>query len=1479
MGFFDKLKNALESGNKSHDKRESQKNEAISDNPRGDSLSDNKNRNSLPDNQNRNSSDNNNVRNFKYLDDLIHSGQKDIVLDCDIVLADSEIESYKRGIDIGGSNITLDGNGHVVDGRNKAEIFKVSSKNLAIKNLRIENGYSELDSIIDVFSKGELHLSNCSFFKNSNESHRIFGDNLVCIGSIIRNMGELTIHHCHIRNNSSRGQGGTIKNTGTLNISDSIFEYNLSLEDGGAIFNEGLLKLSDSRFEFNHSNKRGGAIHNEFNGETIIENSSFDKNGGRKSANDISNRFNLVLKDMHSDLKIDNEWTVFIEKGKSFDIDNKGGIIEFAPLNNDEKSFTFLKELLDGNDSQIDLMHDIKLDIANDEQLYFPDGINFNRDNLIFNGNGHTIDALRMRNIFTLAGNDIIFRNVNLENGFSKLSNGAAISMKEGFLKIYEVEFRDNAAYNGGAISIKDASVSIDSSIFRHNAANAIKFETGGGAIYNENGSLSIIDTLFISNSSLWGEGGAILNKSGALSLNNCDFTDNRSVKNGNDISNYDSLRICKCSFESDKANNSNSDSGEITNSNLGSKINNSNSDSGEISIFNNNLSKLYDSNFNHSIIINKGLLKIDKDFPIKSAQIKNSGKLKAYNFNDKQIEGIDINNEDGGKLVFVIDGVEVLNTVEISQKWIEIKIFISSTFKDMHSERDYLITEVFPELSKWCKERRILLTEVDLRWGITREDSRSGNSINICLQYIDKCRPFFICFLGQRRGRIPEKGERKVTEETFINFPKISNLVGHLSVTEMEIEHATTLPLFKLLENDFDNEHAKRALFFLRENPFEDVDLSPAQRDIYLNRKPEDDEKLSQLKDLIREKCIFFDYSCIWDENMELYELSSSKGGLTDFTCNGRPLSEVIIAEVKKQIENEFPDYKPVKTDDIFLDDAMLQNLEIMSISHDFVGKQKEIDYINEFIESDNERLLLVKGAEGIGKNTLLSRVHALLNEKGISSIMRISNATAKSNSSSNLSLSIGSEIGLFNGEEALYKGVKHALDDEFLKQLSDSGVRVLIISNADKLNDRLVFNEIPDNLHIILSCGESYEIAIPHKELIIEGFEDISEREQLINEYLNHILKNLNQAQKELIISNPASKSPLFLKILLNELKNFGSYENLVEKIEGFGDSTLSAFEELLRALENDASFANGFARDTLLLLIYSKHGLNEEELVFGLESLSHIDARSKLRLFLYRMGDYILAIEDRYFIKFDEFKKAILGLYGDCEQRIREILVEIYKNNILKSPDSLANGSDEILYNLELLKDYDGIMNVLNDDRLINGIHPSCIFLGYKYGKFYGPSKEYLGFTMIDSKDKFEFFSQIALVLAKKSADSLKYAMKAYPHPHTQWPRKFRNENDSESFMKYQDAFYAIPMFIEAACRYANKAIKDEEDLDKLREFKSEFDKRINGVDSFLNYMSNFGSSQLDLGYKVEALADDAIFSLDNLNEYYNGGVSEK
>ena len=54
--------------------------------------------------------------------------------------------------------------------------------------------------------------------------------------------------------------------------------------------------------------------------------------------------------------------------------------------------------------------------------------------------------------------------------------------------------------------------------------------------------------------------------------------------------------------------------------------------------------------------------------------------------------------------------------------KWERVTIFISSTFNDMHAERDYLVKDVFPELREWCEERKIHLIDVDLRWGVTEK-------------------------------------------------------------------------------------------------------------------------------------------------------------------------------------------------------------------------------------------------------------------------------------------------------------------------------------------------------------------------------------------------------------------------------------------------------------------------------------------------------------------------------------------------------------------------------------------------------------------------------------------------------------------------------------------------------------------------------------------------------------------------------------
>lgn len=83
---------------------------------------------------------------------------------------------------------------------------------------------------------------------------------------------------------------------------------------------------------------------------------------------------------------------------------------------------------------------------------------------------------------------------------------------------------------------------------------------------------------------------------------------------------------------------------------------------------------------------------------------------------------------------------------------WREMRVFISSTFKDMHVERDHLVRFVFPRLREELLKRRIHFVDVDLRWGVTEDQ----DAFEHCMDEIDRCRPRFICMLGGRYGWVP---------------------------------------------------------------------------------------------------------------------------------------------------------------------------------------------------------------------------------------------------------------------------------------------------------------------------------------------------------------------------------------------------------------------------------------------------------------------------------------------------------------------------------------------------------------------------------------------------------------------------------------------------------------------------------------------------------------------------------------------------
>jgi hypothetical protein len=111
-----------------------------------------------------------------------------------------------------------------------------------------------------------------------------------------------------------------------------------------------------------------------------------------------------------------------------------------------------------------------------------------------------------------------------------------------------------------------------------------------------------------------------------------------------------------------------------------------------------------------------------------------------------------------------------------MKMKWERVTIFISSTFNDMHTERDFLVKNVFPELREWCEKHKIHLQDVDLRWGVKTEDTENANTLKTCLKNIDRSRPFFLCFLGQRRGWTPGKSD--ISPETLKCYPEILNLI-----------------------------------------------------------------------------------------------------------------------------------------------------------------------------------------------------------------------------------------------------------------------------------------------------------------------------------------------------------------------------------------------------------------------------------------------------------------------------------------------------------------------------------------------------------------------------------------------------------------------------------------------------------------------------------------------------------------------------
>jgi hypothetical protein len=126
-----------------------------------------------------------------------------------------------------------------------------------------------------------------------------------------------------------------------------------------------------------------------------------------------------------------------------------------------------------------------------------------------------------------------------------------------------------------------------------------------------------------------------------------------------------------------------------------------------------------------------------------------------------------------------------------------------------MHFERDMLHSVVVPELVSYFSKKRLSVDLIDRRWGIdtsgdTSEQENTVKILKVCFDEIERSKPFFIGFIGERYGWIPSQD---LIRNAAI-FKGIDIIEDDISVTQLEIEYGA------LLNPDYEG----RILFYFRE-------------------------------------------------------------------------------------------------------------------------------------------------------------------------------------------------------------------------------------------------------------------------------------------------------------------------------------------------------------------------------------------------------------------------------------------------------------------------------------------------------------------------------------------------------------------------------------------------------------------------------------------------------------------------------------
>lgn len=559
------------------------------------------------------------------------------------------------------------------------------------------------------------------------------------------------------------------------------------------------------------------------------------------------------------------------------------------------------------------------------------------------------------------------------------------------------------------------------------------------------------------------------------------------------------------------------------------------------------------------------------------------------------------------------------------------IRFFISSTFSDMHKERDYLVHTLFQNFRKKTAERNVSLVDVDLRWGIKESESKDQKVIDICLDEIERSHPFFIGLLGERYGWAPI--ESKGTDWSKVISEKNRWVTDYInegkSITEIEMIYGVLNAVDKV-----------NGCFFVKKCDEDKLD-----------------PRLKNLREIVRNQ-----------KKIPVYEYD-------DFT--------VACEYLEKDMDNLLDELYPAcDSDDKFELQRKLQENYIRSLTEYYTRVSADDELLMKCTEGSGH--ILLKGKSGMGKSTCMAHLATkLMDRHDCDVISYFSGSNIHDTTFEDVIDWISVNLSrLYNVKKSDVNIVDRLSD--MVKKISVSRPLYIFLdgvnqyqTEVDEIKNFSWWPQWPSGVVCIFSSTDSSpvlkELAPLCKHTITVTEMLIDQRLELIDNYLSSYRKQLDEVQYKLLLTDtPLIRNTHLFATLLDEVRRYGSFEKLTSFISNlvFAGDPLHfyniIFDNQQRIFDNAEELA-----DVLSLIALSEQGLPESDIlaISGITrlKLSQILIANQQNLSV-RNGRVIVSHQIFYdalaerFLKDEEFIRAqrekITDYYEGMEEEMRTV-----------------------------------------------------------------------------------------------------------------------------------------------------------------------------------------------------------------------------